>query len=131
MQMHRCSSCGEHKPTELFSRDRRHQTGLALHCRECLSWIKRKKAYGVTKESFAALLASQGGACAICSTYEPIVHGGRTWNIDHDHANGVVRGILCHRCNLLLGHAKDDINSLQRAIDYLRKPNAHSPRDSR
>ena len=43
--------------------------------------------------------------------------------IDHDHATGKVRGMICQNCNVLLGHAKDDIDILQKCIKYLNESN--------
>jgi hypothetical protein len=40
--------------------------------------------------------------------------------VDHCHTTGAVRGILCHHCNLLLGHAKDAEDTLLSAVTYLR-----------
>ena len=42
-------------------------------------------------------------------------------DIDHSHETGKVRGLLCHNCNMLLGHSKDNINTLENAIMYLNK----------
>lgn len=64
------------------------------------------------------LLASQDGLCAICLKTSTTK---RRWHIDHDHGTGRIRGILCHHCNLLLGQAKDSIQTLQRAVEYLRR----------
>lgn len=82
--------------------------------------------YGLTPETFRALLASQNDRCGACGASEP---GGRhdTWHVDHDHAccprgkscGGCIRGILCQDCNLLLGHARDDVERLAAAIAYL------------
>lgn len=44
---------------------------------------------------------------------------GRAFHIDHDHDTGVVRGLLCNLCNLLLGHARDQQDVLRAAIEYL------------
>lgn len=85
--------------------------------------------YGITVTDIEALLVRQGGGCAICSTPEP---GGRwnTWHVDHDHGccprgrktcGKCVRGLLCQNCNLLLGHAKNDPEVLQKASVYLEK----------
>jgi hypothetical protein len=38
-----------------------------------------------------------------------------------NHATGVVRALLCHQCNLILGNAGDDIALLEAAISYLRR----------
>jgi hypothetical protein len=80
----------------------------------------RKYLYGMTDEQFAAMLDKQGGACAICHATEwngrhPVPH------VDHDHATGKVRGILCHSCNLGLGKFKDDPDLLRAAIAYLTR----------
>lgn len=82
-------------------------------------WLKT---YGLTFESFDALLESQGGKCVICGTTE---WGGR-WNrpcIDHIHGAKpvIVRGLLCIRCNRGLGEFSDDAENLQRAFQYLKK----------
>ena len=86
----------------------------------------RYRRYGLTEQSYLALLVSQGNTCAICTV--PLkAHnelGDRKFNthIDHCHSTGKVRGILCSGCNLGIGHFKDDISKLRAAIAYLDKP---------
>ena len=75
-----------------------------------------RRLYGITQGERDALLIAQGNCCAICNATEP---GSRNWHVDHCHDTGVVRGILCHHCNLGLGHAKDDIEILRKMIAYL------------
>jgi len=76
-------------------------------------------AESVTPEQYAALLARQEGRCAICQTDQP---GGKgSWHVDHDHATGGVRGLLCSQCNLMLGHARDDPARLRAALEYLSR----------
>jgi hypothetical protein len=78
---------------------------------------QRQRKYGVSQEQFAAMLISQGGACAICGATEA---GGRgTFHVDHCHSLGTVRGLLCHNCNVGLGHFRDDTALLLRASNYL------------
>ncbi len=77
----------------------------------------RKYLYGITSEQFAAMLESQNGRCAICKTSEPSGKG--NWHVDHCHSSGKVRGLLCHFCNLMLGNAKDDVDRLTAAIEYI------------
>jgi Recombination endonuclease VII len=67
---------------------------------------------------FDAMFAQQGECCAICKTTEPGHHG---WAIDHCHTTGKVRGILCQKCNPMLGYARDQIAILEAAIDYLMR----------
>jgi len=77
-----------------------------------------KRVYGLSIEQFNQMLSSQGGVCKICKSSDP--RTGRDWHVDHDHRTGVVRGILCARCNLLLGRAQDRADRLEAAIEYLR-----------
>lgn len=79
------------------------------------SILKRK--YGLTSVQWDELLTSQGGRCLICKTDKPT--GKKPWDTDHCHTTGRVRGILCHHCNVLLGHAKEDVDTLRSAIEYL------------
>jgi hypothetical protein len=76
-----------------------------------------KRIYRLTTEEWHALLEKQGGKCPICKTDDP---GGRNWHTDHDHATGKIRGILCGRCNIMLGHARDSVEILLAAIAYLK-----------
>lgn len=83
-----------------------------------------KHKYGITLADYAAMLAAQGGGCAICGRHDP---GGRprtdgtiTMAVDHDHITGKLRGLLCRRCNVILGKSEDDVALLSKAIAYLQ-----------
>jgi len=71
-----------------------------------------KVKFGITAEDYASLLAAQGGVCAICGSPP----NGRALAVDHDHATGAVRGLLCDGCNLGLGHIEAHI---ERAAAYI------------
>jgi hypothetical protein len=74
--------------------------------------------YDVTIDDYFALVARQKAKCAICGATKA---GGR-WprlHLDHDHKTGVVRGLLCVKCNSALGYFNDDPARLRRAADYL------------
>jgi hypothetical protein len=73
-----------------------------------------KRRYGLSLADFDAILAYQGGACAICR--ERFMG---TPHVDHDHDTRVVRGLLCSGCNRGLGCFDDDVDIMQAAIDYL------------
>ena len=75
--------------------------------------------FGLTPEGYDTLLAAQGGGCAICSTRDPGGRWGTHFAVDHDHDSGSVRGLLCSRCNVMLGNAKDDPERLRAAASYL------------
>lgn len=80
---------------------------------------KRKlKKYGLTEESYMDLLAVQSFLCGICK--KPNTNK-RDFHVDHCHETSIVRGVLCHHCNVMLGHAKDDITTLRNAIKYLER----------
>jgi hypothetical protein len=77
--------------------------------------------YGIGLKQYYAMLLEQGGACAICQTQEP---GGRSkgqWHVDHCHTNKNVRGLLCDRCNRMLGYAKDVPAVLRAGASYLER----------
>jgi hypothetical protein len=76
--------------------------------------LKRK--YGLTLEQYDEMLHTQDGVCAICGEPRP---GERTLHVDHDHETGVIRGLLCFRCNNALGDFREEYELFQRAADYL------------
>ena len=55
----------------------------------------RARALGVTDEDYERLLTAQGGHCALCLTKPK----SRRLHVDHDHATGRIRGLLCQSCN--------------------------------
>lgn len=79
--------------------------------------------YNLTPDDYKRMLEHQYGQCAICKTEEP---GGNSkrFHIDHDHKTGNVRGLLCSRCNKMIGIAGDDLSVLRGAIEYLVAPQA-------
>lgn len=80
---------------------------------------KIRTKYGITLEEYEERLNKQKYTCAICKTSDP-GDGVRQFSVDHDHATGEVRGLLCRSCNSGLGHFKDNVNFLAVAIDYLK-----------
>lgn len=72
-----------------------------------------KTRYNLTFVEVQNLKDKQSGLCAICKGVP------KTWHIDHNHDNGVVRGLLCGPCNMALGLFKDNTAALLQAIEYL------------
>jgi len=112
-----CPVCDEPIPSEAHA----NRTYCSTSCREV---ARRLTSYGLTLESYRQMLESQGHACAICGDADDNKwsRGGLRrdgWHIDHCHDTGKVRGILCPPCNLMIGYARDNVDTLRRAIDYL------------
>lgn len=73
-----------------------------------------KLRYGITEAEVDAMFAEQNGACGICKE-APAAH------VDHDHATGRVRGLLCFNCNQALGNFRDRGDLMLLAIHYLER----------
>lgn len=73
-----------------------------------------RKTYKIGLEDYARLLKEQDSLCWICQEKKDLV-------VDHDHATGKVRGLLCNLCNTSLGGFRDSIESLNKAIEYLSR----------
>lgn len=88
--------------------------------------IRRRnlKIFGMTVEQYDALLASQGGVCAICHSEEthvsPFTKSARRLCVDHDHQTGEVRGLLCSACNRAIGLLGDSLPRILAVVDYLK-----------
>jgi CDP-glycerol glycerophosphotransferase (TagB/SpsB family) len=82
------------------------------------SWLQSK--YGLTKEQFYDILREQKGECAICRKQQRCGKRNKLY-VDHDHKTNRLRGLVCFKCNVLLGMAQDEIRILKKAIAYLRR----------
>jgi Recombination endonuclease VII len=94
-------------------------------------WTVRK--YGLGEGKYAEMLKKQNGVCAICEKEETSPHQNgkvRVLAIDHCHNKLHVRGLLCSRCNLMLGYSRDNPTTLRKAADYLEHHDSQVGRDS-
>jgi hypothetical protein len=78
---------------------------------------KARRNYGISADIIDMAIDLQRSHCPICRRY--VASNSRHWHVDHNHKTGDVRGIICSKCNLMLGHSKDDPEVLRRAADYL------------
>lgn len=76
--------------------------------------------YGISADDYDAILTAQDGCCFACGERSTTSR----LTVDHDHATGVVRGLLCGSCNLALGKLQDSPEILRRLADYLESPPA-------
>lgn len=119
-----CSICGPvrirvrrgrgHQCWTLRLQERRVRTRKASPDVQRASRLRQK--YGITAEDYDRMLDTQGGVCAICGGAEPT---GRRLAVDHDHATGVVRQLLCKPCNVSIGSMGEDVDRLRAAIAYI------------
>jgi len=74
------------------------------------------RTYSISPERYEEIILEQNGMCAICKSKPPKLV------VDHDHATGKVRGLLCNNCNRGIGFLKDDANILHSAAQYIAQP---------
>ncbi len=86
-----------------------------------LRWLLEKR-YGITLEQYNELVEIQGGRCAICNKLPTGTnHTSKRLAVDHCHATGAVRGLLCGTCNTTIGMIEDRPELLDRMRRYLSK----------
>lgn len=139
MEIKPCSKCKVEKPLNEFYKDSRRKNGASSWCREC--WVAFAKArrdklgyrgrksedlrqlYGITIQDYDAMVKAQNKLCAICKNKEYVFNHvsqkTQRLSVDHDHATGKIRGLLCTRCNKALGLFFDDPALLTAATEYL------------
>lgn len=110
----RCSEC---QRAFLAKAQRKHRAKVGPDVAKCR---ELQRAYGITHEQYKLQLERQGGVCAICKEPERIA--GRALAVDHCHATGAVRGLLCAMCNTGIGKLRDDPALVRSALSYLEKP---------
>lgn len=117
----RCKACSRDAQRAWRSKqpdyDKRRYQATKVETRE--RHLVRK--YGVSLADYETMLAGQDGKCAICQTTPDTQRYG-VFHVDHCHATGRVRGLLCRGCNNILGVINDDPAALKRAIEYLKEP---------
>jgi hypothetical protein len=134
----RCAVCGEKKSISLDFypyQGRPHHNG---RCKLCIraydnlrnsdpevkaknKIVKRVRRYKLTPEEHSRMLSEQDHKCMLCNRLEGV--DGHSLVIDHCHVTGMVRGLLCKKCNLGLGYFEDNPKRLAKAIAYLE--NSH------
>lgn len=150
--MKKCNKCLEIKSKSDFFARNKAKNYISPYCKKCFMEInnKYKKAnpekikqikkressknkegyrnrnlmltYGITLSDYNNMLIKQNNECAICRTTKGTRKNGRL-DVDHCHKTGKVRALLCGHCNVLLSRAKDNIEILKKAIEYLKEHN--------
>jgi hypothetical protein len=129
-----CHLCKESKLFTDFNKSSKSKDGLQHYCRVCSNKNRKewdladhestlgkylRETYGIKLSDYGAMLEAQGHKCAICGQDETRFK--KKLVIDHDHATGEVRQLLCNMCNHGIGNFKDDIDLMANAIKYILK----------
>jgi hypothetical protein len=139
-----CKSCNSTKSLAEFYRRKRYEkypdslAGYATKCKPCSNKERReyrlqnlekcnkadtnsrlKRTYGIDLTQYNLMFVQQSGKCLGCNRHQTEFKKGLV--VDHCHATGNVRGLLCTPCNLVLGYVNDNINVLENLKNYLTK----------
>ncbi len=134
----KCAVCRKYKLKENYYNNKAIKDGLSYRCKTCddkarKSWrnnnleksrelIKNqqmKLKYGLERKDYDEILHRQNNLCGICRTDDPKTPFKGGFCIDHCHNSNRVRGLLCSRCNRVLGFVKDNVDILKNMIYYL------------
>lgn len=119
-----CRMCGDAKPLRKMYKNHG-CVSVSNLCKTCkrakYNW--RTQGFECNWDIYYRLYEEQGGKCRICGGEQ---HGfrGKRLNVDHNHVTGKIRGLLCHSCNVSIGHFNDDPAILRRVIAYLESDGA-------
>ena len=91
---------------------KKYQKDYHIKNKDVIKDKRLKYKYGITLIEYEKIYQEQGGLCKICRKQEKLY-------VDHNHMNGIVRGLLCHKCNVGIGYFEDSVDSLKNAIKYL------------
>lgn len=129
-ELKECTQCHWALPISEFGLQKKGSTKLRAVCKKCRAiknksdwlegskrWNSIEKTFGITKEQYVEMFRKQRGRCGICGV--PQVELTKQFAIDHDHETGIVRGLLCSHCNIMIGQAREKITILNQAIMYL------------
>ena len=130
-----CPKCKENCDLMDFALDNTRTKKLQIYCRTCQHEKSKKsyfgnhnenlkkkrkqrlKKYGITQETYDKMLTEQNNCCKICGRNQTEVK--QRFCVDHNHKTGIVRSLLCHRCNSAIGLLYDDVDIIKIAVKYL------------
>lgn len=119
----RCIHCKQDLPMHLMSTDSHHTR--RCECKPCRS--NKAKVVTKLKKEHKSKKPSIKDSCIIClRTGEEMQNSGSftgkrgVWTLDHNHDTNMFRGWICQHCNNGLGGFKDNIKTMQRAIEYIK-----------
>lgn len=111
-----CAKCGVEKMSAEFAVYRAANDGLGRYCRECDSAVSRARRYGIPEDRVRVMAGRP--RCEICNGEFPST---KHQHFDHRHSDGAVRGVLCSKCNSLVGISGEDGSILLAVARYLAR----------
>lgn len=116
-----CSTCGTDVDIQRVNSG---YPGCANMIRDSSHYSKIFAAYRLTREEYDQMVEDCGNKCEICRRDRATVRT-RRLSIDHCHTTGEVRGLLCGRCNSVLGYVEDSTEILRKLALYLENNRMH------
>ena len=121
----RCPRCGSRRAASRYTlvSAKRNIIDYVNWCDICKRDYNRdanlKVRYGITLAEYEEMLVAQDGKCAACGAAKGNVSRSDHFVVDHDHDTDEIRGLLCHGCNIAIGHLGDDPERAWNLIRYL------------
>ena len=130
-----CIKCNTEKELTEFNKHKRSKDGYQYYCKKCdreivNQWKKEnpnaiknhklKHKFGISIEQYNEMYTIQNGCCAICNEHQDSFS--KALAVDHCHTTGKIRGLLCSKCNVGIGHFNDDVSKVLNAVAYLTNP---------
>lgn len=101
-----------------------HKEEIKVKRRLTYNQVRLKSTYGITVEEYLNILERQDNKCALCeSEKSSFKNMTLPLCVDHNHSTGQIRGLLCNKCNSMIGMVNENIEILEKAILYLVKWN--------
>jgi hypothetical protein len=118
---HKEKTLAYRKQHHIDNKDRAHELNRLwrLNNKDKIFESNLRNAHHMTLEEYNQMFEDQKGCCAICGKHQSELK--HTLHVDHNHETGLIRALLCKKCNSLIGYADEDINILKNAIEYLKK----------
>jgi hypothetical protein len=130
-----CRGCSATLPIALFGIRSERKNGRRARCKQCESRTYKeysdknlgrsrksnlKAKYQLTENDYLAILSTQNGKCGLCENTESGRKDSPWLHVDHNHSTGVVRGLLCHNCNIAVGMIKKNSINLKSIENWIK-----------
>lgn len=130
VKVKKCSCCGLEKELINFYPHKNTKDKLRAKCKQCTTtenkeWVENNKdkkknshyrrTYGISYSEVIHRHSVVNNKCEVCAEEKELLA------VDHCHTTGKVRGLLCMRCNLLLGKIEENKDIIFKLFNYLKE----------